>query len=219
MKRSFLRGIGAYDSPVFERLAKIFSLVILNFVWVIASLPVVTMGSASAALYHTVVKNVRRERGNMLRCFAASFKRELLRGCALTLILACILAFLFVDYYCYPFFGEGTLMGVLYLLCVIGLAAFAALALPYVFPLLSRFELSTAQCLRYSLLMSVKYLHFSLILATLTIGCVYAIVLVPYLLFVLPAPLCLVSSLMLERVFKKQLVPRQENGPAEWYEE
>lgn len=126
MKKTFIKNLGNYDNPVFSRLAKVFELIILNFLWVAASLPIITIGSATAAMYYTIAKHIRHERGTLVKSFIASFRENLLPGIALTAILAAIVAFLFVDYYCYPFLGEGSVAGSIYLLLLAALGRLRA---------------------------------------------------------------------------------------------
>lgn len=47
------------DSPVFHIADQITDLLVAGFLWLVFSVPVVTIGPASAALYYTVVKVVR----------------------------------------------------------------------------------------------------------------------------------------------------------------
>ncbi len=223
MKKTFIKKLGNYDNPVFSRLAKVFELIILNFLWVAASLPIITIGSATAAMYYTIAKHIRHERGTLVKSFIASFRENLLPGIALTTILAAIVAFLFVDYYCYPFLGEGSVSGSIYLLLLVALATFVLLAVPYVFPVLSRFHVSVLGCIRYSLSFALRYLPWSLLMAAFMAGFVYSVLVIPHLLFVLPSLLGYVSSFFCERAFREQIAGdgggEEGRDIPEWYEE
>ena len=47
------------DSPVVSIAEQISEVIIAGFLWLIACIPIITIGPASAALYYTIVKVVR----------------------------------------------------------------------------------------------------------------------------------------------------------------
>ena len=55
-------------------LNKIADMVILSVLWCLYSLPLVTIGAASAAMYHTVVKVIFQGRGYAFSTFRDSFR-------------------------------------------------------------------------------------------------------------------------------------------------
>ena len=67
----------------FGRLADYF---LLSAMWLLCSIPVVTVGAATVALYDTAARCVRGGEGGMARRFFRTFKNELLRGILLTVL-------------------------------------------------------------------------------------------------------------------------------------
>ena len=65
----------------FGRLADYF---ILSFCWLLCSIPVVTIGTATIALYDAVAHCVRGREPDLAKRFFTTFKKELLRGILLT---------------------------------------------------------------------------------------------------------------------------------------
>ena len=47
-------------------LNKAADMVVLSVLWCLCSLPLLTLGASSAALYHTAVKVIRQNRGNIM---------------------------------------------------------------------------------------------------------------------------------------------------------
>lgn len=62
------------DAPVFNKTNQVADILGAGFLWLICSVPVVTIGPATAALYYTVVKVVRRNRETVVKSFFHSFK-------------------------------------------------------------------------------------------------------------------------------------------------
>ena len=57
------------DIPLFRWIYKLVNAVLLGALCMVCCIPVVTSGAALAALYYTVMKAVRHERGGFLRTY------------------------------------------------------------------------------------------------------------------------------------------------------
>ena len=66
--------------PVFGKTDQIADVLILGFLWILVSLPIVTIGPASAALYYALVKSVRRKRDTAAKAFFWALKRKSRQG-------------------------------------------------------------------------------------------------------------------------------------------
>lgn len=141
------------DSPLTQKLAMVTNLIILNMVWLICCIPVVTAGAATTALYYTVFQYITKEDDTVFRPFFHSFRQNFRQATLLWLPLLVLLALLVFDFL-YLLAGNGTA-----LLWI----AFLAAALVYtmlqthLFPLLARFEM-TAKAL-FSTAFSLFMLH------------------------------------------------------------
>ena len=65
------------DGKLWRVLTKVGEALILNFFWLILSVPVLTSGAATIAFYYAMTKAVRREQGGYAACFRASFRLNL----------------------------------------------------------------------------------------------------------------------------------------------
>ena len=83
-----MRGIFGSDSRLMKVLGKIFDIGYLSIVFIIFSLPVVTIGASLTALYYAVVKVIRRDRGYVFQEFFRSFKLNFVKATILWLIQA-----------------------------------------------------------------------------------------------------------------------------------
>lgn len=62
------------DSPVMRFLTKVADLIILNILFLICCIPIVTIGAASTALYTVTMKSVRDEESYVIRSYFKAFK-------------------------------------------------------------------------------------------------------------------------------------------------
>ena len=84
------------DAPVVSIAEQISEVIIAGFLWLIACIPIITIGPASAALYYTIVKVVRKKHSTVTIAFWHSFKENLKQGIGITLfylVYAVILLF------------------------------------------------------------------------------------------------------------------------------
>lgn len=195
------------DAPIFDKTNQGADVLIAGFLWLVCSVPVVTMGPASAALYYTVVKVVRRKRDTVGSAFFHSFKSNLGQGTAAFLVYlaygAVIGAYVYAAYS-----GWKNGFGVSpYVLVAAGivLAAPWFLTVVYIFPVISRFQARLGRQILYALHMAVGHLPATLGLLLLLAACCGLIYMAPFLLAILPGIYAYGSSFLVERIFKKYM--------------
>ena len=90
-------GIFNPDNAFFRVTGKMVDIVLLSLFWLVCSLPVVTLGPATAALYYTVVRCMRGNDRNSWGMFFLTFRDNLKVGVLTTLVVipvAVVLVFL-----------------------------------------------------------------------------------------------------------------------------
>lgn len=206
------------ENLVFRWAGKLFDLVVLSLCWLLFSLPLVTAGSAAAALYYSVVKCVRRGEDRPIWNFFHSFKENLGPSIPVTLLALVVGACLF--------FGQqvlvqavnqqGGVMGAVYVAYLVALVAPAGL-LCYLFPLLSRFSLRTGALLSTAFKLALGHLPSTVVLVALLVSvaelCLQSLLISPLPLLLCPGMVALLSSLLLERSFR-EITPREETDQA-----
>ena len=75
------------ENPVFRFTGRVLDILVLSVMWVVCSLPIVTIGPASAALYYSCVKCLRYKEGGAYRSFLSAFKLNLKPGVGVTVVL------------------------------------------------------------------------------------------------------------------------------------
>ena len=76
------------NSPVIPFLNKMTDLIILNVIWLLCCLPVVTVGAATTATYYVSITSIRCGDGYVMKRFFASFRKNFLQ---VTPVWLCIL--------------------------------------------------------------------------------------------------------------------------------
>lgn len=151
------------DAPLMQGLGKIADLVVLNLITLLLSLPLVTAGAATTALYDATWRIIQDE-GAVYRSYFQAFKSNFKKATLLWLIMAFAGAVLV---FCLLFYVSNEIT----VLVVVSatLVALWAVTFSWVFPLQSRFENSLLATLKNALYCGLGYLPRSLIMAVLNL--------------------------------------------------
>lgn len=192
------------NNDFFSFLGDLVDVVGLSILWLFCCLPVVTIGPACTALYHTVFRGLRqRQNGRYLR-FLECFRENLKQGVIVTLL--CLPAGL-VFYFGLPALTalalKGDQMAELLFWCWQTLAVLLGTLPLTAFPLLGRFQFATRDLLRTTLQLCIR--HFpSVFLLSL---CANAAVQLSFAWYAfalfLPALTALLATFLLERIFSR----------------
>lgn len=210
------------DNPLFSMLSKIFDMLFVSIVFIFLCIPVVTIGPASTALYYSVVKVVRRERGYIFREFFRSFRLNFKRAAIMGVILTIVFVILGFDLlYAWGMTGTEGSKGSLLMGVFVGITFLAVSFTIYVFPILSRFDMSMKQLFKAAAFMSMRHILFTIVMIIVHGVALVAIYFFFPFVFLAPAAIVLVNSLLMERIFKRYMPesdgPGEETGKDEWY--
>ncbi|MDO5425229.1 MAG: DUF624 domain-containing protein [Eubacteriales bacterium] len=176
----------------FRVMEKVTDLVVLGLLWLVTSLPVLTLGTSCAALYEAVERTIRFEDGKPVKVYFQAWKAYAMRGCAGTavyLVLGAALAGVMMT--------GGEEIRWAGMIPVLVLAASAV----YFFPVMVGFRLSVGQCFQAALFLVVRHAGRTALLVG-TLGLCGAVVgFMPFLLPVVAAGYAFYASVVLERVW------------------
>lgn len=206
------------DSSLMGILTKIGEIILLNIVWILGCLPVVTIGTSCSALYYAMMKSIRRNRSYPIKEFWAAYKRNLLNGILMTLGFG---LFLFMLWYLKGLAPSmdtdpGKMMTGIY----IGLAIVVAMILIYLFPVLSRFSMKVSGMIKLAFVMSVRYFYFTILIlaGTAALAFVQFYYMPITLVLIWPSLWCLLCTFMIEKALRKYMPPPDPNdGEDHWY--
>lgn len=203
------------DSPLMVALMKIGDLLCLSVLWLVFSLPIVTIGASSSALYAAEYHCLRRSKPGLWKHFWNAFRENFKRSTLAWLIELAILALLALDAAVFRSIRiSGGAMGKLYWAALF-LEAVALTWTAYVAAYAARFNGSVRDVLRFGLVLlrlhPIKALGVMLpILAGLALC-----LMVPFTVLFAPATVCWACSYSLEQVFRLHMQPEDLEKEAE----
>ena len=164
------------NSPFFQFMNTLAEYILLNFLWLICCIPIVTVGASTTALYYVTMQTAREEHSYIARSFFRSFKENFKQSTIIWLIMFLIGAILTFNV-SFWFTMKSTIGNILGALISVALLLYI-FTLFYVFPLLARFNNTVKQTMKNAMFISLQNLKQTLIITVVNI----LIVLVLYLL-------------------------------------
>jgi uncharacterized membrane protein YesL len=168
------------------------------------SLPIVTCGPATSALYYTIVKSFLQGDRDTFHIFWKAFKDNLKPGIILTLIIlpfALILAYFYYVLQLNWSTNIGAVMFVAYdLMLVVPIGM-----LCWLFPMQARFVLPRKQMIKNSFFLAMKHLFTTIVLVLLTVELIISTLEYWWPIFFTPMVWAFISALFLEKKFKLYL--------------
>ena len=210
-KKKTQRNIFGFDGSFTNICDKIFDVMALGFLWILCSIPIVTIGASTSVLYYTMVKCVKNGNGYIAREFFRSFRLNLISGCFIWILVVAATFAMHLNIGILMKETDGYVG--LFFICVYALTSVWILAFAcYVFPALARFDMSSGWLIKLAMYMTVRYFGTTLALL-LVLACTGAIIWrFPILVIFAPGPVIFLMSEFLERVLKKHEPDRQETG-------
>lgn len=194
-----------YDNGFFRVVNKIVDAFYASILWVLFSLPIVTMGASTTAFYYTVHKALRGNRGYVWRSFWSSFKSNLKQTTKIWLILLFIFAFLFADsQITRQFLEQGSSLGTLYYFFYF-LMFFWAVWCIYTFAYSARFENTLKATMKNAAIIAVVNLPWSILVLVLLLAGSVVVYVSPFLITLVPAGIMYLYDIFLEKIFRKYM--------------
>jgi len=145
------------NSPLFRFLTRVADLMILNLVFLLTCLPVVTIGASLVALHHTAVRIVTDEHESVIGSYLKGFRENLGQATVLGLITLFLTSVLGAWYLVTENLAMSAVVTLLARAVLFVIAFRFALTLLYVFPYQATFEDSTWTVLNNARRMSLRH--------------------------------------------------------------
>jgi len=190
------------DSPLMITMTQITDCIFLSLFWLLGCFPVVTAGASFAALYDATFRGFRKGAKNSWQRFFRVFRENWKAGILPTLVFLAVVAVggrglillwnaAVAGSVSWMLFSAGAFLGV----AVLGMVS-------VLFPVLSRFENSTAGLLRNTVLLALGNLPRTLGLGLLNALTVFLCLRFVLPVFFLPSLAALLGSLFIEPMFR-----------------
>ena len=180
----------------------------LNLLWMVCSLPIITIGASTTALYYACLKIVREEDFSAASLFFRSFKQNFKQATVLWLIMLAAGIFLAGDGYILWHLranssGAPAVFWTLLLAIIIAAAVIYVIVLLYLFPLLASVDNTNLAMLKNSFLIGTHYLFSTILMFAVHFAMFWLIVSVFTPLFFFGEGLCaLICSWLLNNVLR-----------------
>ncbi len=207
------------DSRFMRAMSMLGDLLLLNLIFLICCVPIVTIGAASTALYTVAFRMARGTEGHVLGLFFRAFRQNFRRATGLWLLLLLAGGVAVVDIWIFAAFsGVLRLIEIPFVLLLI-VALFTA---GYAFPLLSQFENTVKGTLKNALALSLGYLPRTLVITALNVFPLVRLLYDPYLFlnagfiwaFLWFSAAAYLAAKLLEKVFAPYREEKKEEDPS-----
>lgn len=149
------------NSGFFKFINRLLDVLFINLLWIICSLPIVTIGASTCAAFSITLKMVDDEEGYIGKTFFKAFKQNFKQGTLMWLITApCI----YVLYILWQMVIKSEDINAIVIIGVILLTAIAISINLYSYPLIARYENSLKKIIKNSFGICVQFFIKTLIL-------------------------------------------------------
>ncbi len=195
--------IGTSEGPFGGFFDQLFGIIGLSGAWILFSIPLVTAGASTTALYYTANKVLRRHRSYVFKEFWQSFRSNFKQSTIIWVIYLLLMALVFFDMWLVPGMSiegaqivAGIFAGVMILLTVTALYALIYTA---------RFSQKTGRIIINTIIIAFCHPRYTLGAAAVTAAAVFITLLFIPAVLVTPGVAALLDSMILEKVFRRYM--------------
>lgn len=150
------------EGPFFKFLSRAVDLILLNILFLLFSLPVLTVGASTAALYSVLLKMIRNEDETIAKSFFLSFRRNFKQSTIVWILLSVTGLLFLVN--C-SLLGNASGLPMILWASVLIVFGFVYICISiFAFAYMARYEDTIKKVLLNSLLMGVSHFHYLILL-------------------------------------------------------
>lgn len=187
------------DSGFSKFMNRVSDLFLLNILWIVCSIPIITIGASTTALYSVDLNLLSEDEGHITKSFFKAFKEHFKKSTVIWLIILLVSIVLCVNL-------------VFWLKCGLSIAYIALpfiffailvflLVSPYIFPVLSKSNSSILSTIKYCFFISIKALPYSLLITLFGLSVLFATFYFPIVFLFMILLGVAVHSYMVSRIF------------------
>lgn len=211
-----MNGIFSIDGSLGRALTRLTDLLTLSVLWIVCSVPLVTMGAATTALYTMTLRMVRNEEGKITEGFLRAFKENFKKATVIHLILI-VFAILTAVYVMAIGALPEQMQSVFYGISLLFVLLFL-MEMQFVYPVQARFENTIWNIMKFAWVMAMGNLPVFLVsllitglpLGTFLLNTSLFIRSFPFWLLLGPGLLAWLNSYLFQHCFKKYIPAEEE---------
>lgn len=212
------------DNPFFSFMSRAGDIILLNILFFITCIPVVTVGMSLSAMYRVTLRMARKESNYVVREYFQACREEWKKSTVMWMLLLAAAVLLVFDIMVGDKMWDA-------LNAAVGALLFVwSMLFTYVFPVAARFENTVKNTMKNAMYMAVRHFPSTIVMAALNAVPVVCVVF-GSMTMALAAPLYVVfgfaltariNSIFLDRIFRKYIpeeaAEENEAGPEEAWE-
>ncbi|MRX74100.1 DUF624 domain-containing protein [Bacillus lacus] len=190
-----------YQSDFYKIMETISNFFILNILWLLSCIPIITIFPATSALFSVARQWQLKKERSVYSAYLHAFRKNFLQSLGACLIWFLILLILAADYYLV--FRSGIMDAFVFKTIFFLFSTIFTMTSLYLFPVLVHYKTSTISIFKNSLLLAVSQLHMTILLFLLAGLAGTVLYLFPFLLLALPSCTAYAIYYLCRRVFQK----------------
>lgn len=203
------------NNPVWKAVCRFTDMLIAGLLFIVTSLPVITIGASACGLYYAAMDSMRKEDGYIFKRFFTGFGKNFKKATIIWLIML-VTGFVFgVDVYFWMSRRDDTLCLVMFIFSLI-LVAIWLLILTFVFPLQTRFENTIGKTMQNAFLLALTHLPMSVSVVIVLGALVYlgynSLIFLALALLFGAGPIGFLLVYSYEKIFKKLGYIAEDDG-------
>ena len=157
-----------YDNKFWGIIDKITDIVLLNFLFIVTCIPIVTIGASISSMYCVALKKIKNEDVYVAKEFIKSFIENFKVSTIVWILMIIVGCFLLLDFHISNLVHNKALSIMLkFILTLVGVVYLFSLT--YIFPVISKFDNTIKNTFINSVLMSIQSLPYTIIMSIMNI--------------------------------------------------
>lgn len=155
------------DNGVTRFLGKVADFMFLNLLWIVCSIPIITIGASTTAMYSVMLKLVKNEEGYIVKGFLKAFKENFRQSTLMWLLYLVFGIVIVVDFMLLRMMSQSirTVMQIFLIFMTILLISMGI----YGFALQARYENPIKNTLKNALILTVAKMPYTLLMLVITV--------------------------------------------------
>ena len=188
------------DGPFYRVGNMVADIMILSLLWFVFSIPIVTIGASTTALFYVATKRISNKEGYLFRDFWKSFSSNFLQATITWVIIMVVGSLLLFNIININIVGDLKSFILPFQICFMVELLLVSI---YIFPLISRFDMKMKELFKTAFLMANKHLLTSFLCVLVIVGVLLLIYYFGFFIVVAMGAYAFCSSFFLIKVFKK----------------
>ncbi|MBM7599630.1 putative membrane protein YesL [Virgibacillus halotolerans] len=197
------------DGPIYHFLSRVVELILLNILFILCSLPIITIGASVTAMFSITLKMVRGEEGGLISGFWQAFKNNFKQSTLVWVFLSLSGMILALNYFFLQFYtGNFT---TIILISLVMFTVIFCMYLVLIFPYIARYKCTIKQACVNVLKISIANPYLMLLIIVITLGSTILMFFSPHVfviklyldIFIGFSLITYISSFMIRSMFEK----------------